>query len=68
MTEKTAFQRIVGEEAAQEMIDDLEELDPLMPEETDPEDIQAWEIAISFTTEDIPHMIEELEEIANDEG
>lgn len=68
MTENpTAFQRLIhDEEQAQEMIDDLEDLEGLVPDDEDPDDVQGWEIALSFTAEDVPYILEELEELVDD--
>jgi len=67
--EETAFQRLIaGEEQAREMMDDLEDLEGLVPEGEDPDDVQGWEIALSFDATDVPYLLEELEEITDGEG
>jgi hypothetical protein len=68
MTEETAFQRLIdGEEQAAEMIDDLNDLDGLLDEEQDPEEVDGWELAMRFSEDDIPYLLEELEEMVDGE-
>lgn len=62
----TVFQRLVNNDEVQNMIDDLEDLEGLIPEDEDPDDVQGWELALSFTAEEVPHIIEELEELTDD--
>jgi uncharacterized protein YpuA (DUF1002 family) len=59
----TAFQRLVNRSEVQRMVDELNNLHKLVPEDTEPEEIQQWEIALSFKTVDIPHLLEELKEV-----
>jgi uncharacterized protein YpuA (DUF1002 family) len=59
----TAFQRLVNGREVQKMIDELNNLYELIPDGTEPEEIQQWEIALSFKTVDIPHLLEELKEV-----
>lgn len=63
----TLFQQLVNNEEASQMIEDLRDLDELIPEGERVEDIQAWEMAVSFDETDVPRMIEELEELVDDE-
>jgi len=66
--EQSAFQRLVaGEEQAQNMIDDLNDLEGVVPDDEDPEDVDHWEIAFSFTREDVPCLLGELEELVDGE-
>jgi hypothetical protein len=65
--QETAFQRLVAdEEQAQEMIDDLENLERLVPEGEDPDDVQGWQIALSFDATDVPYLLEELRGVTDD--
>jgi len=67
-TEETAFQRLVaGEAQAQEMIDDLSDLESIVPEGESIEDIEGWELALSFDATDVPYILEELRGITDDE-
>jgi hypothetical protein len=67
-SEETAFQRLISDkEQAREMIGDLEDLEGLVPESEDIEDVQGWEIALSFDATDVPYILEELEELVDDE-
>jgi hypothetical protein len=66
--EQSTFQRLVaGEEQARDMIDDLNDLEGVVPDDEDPEDVDHWEIAFSFTREDVPHLLEELAGLVDDE-
>lgn len=65
----TALQRMISEEAqAEALLADLKDLDELAPEDEDPEDIDQWEIALSFDITDVPFIIDELEEVADGES
>lgn len=64
-SEQTVVQRLIGdEELAQNMIDDLE-IASEQVEDGEVED-ENWELALSFSKEDIPHIIEELEGVADE--
>lgn len=64
----TVFQRLVNKDEVQNMIDDLKDLEGLVPDDEDPDDVEAWEIALSFEATDVPYILEELEEVADDGG
>lgn len=61
----TTFQRLVNNDEVPDMINDLENLESLT--DKDPDVVQGWELAIGFTAEDVPSMLEELRELTNDE-
>lgn len=63
----TVFQRLVNDDEVQNMIDDLSDLEGLVPEDENPDDVKGWELALGFTAEDVPHILEELEELADAE-
>ena len=66
MNKETAFQRLIADEQqARDMINDLEDLEGLVPEGEDPDDVQGWEIALSFDVTDVPYLLEELEELVD---
>jgi hypothetical protein len=62
----TVFQRLVNKKDVPDMMADLKDLHGMIPEEDDPDDVQGYELALSFTAEDVPHILEELEELADD--
>jgi hypothetical protein len=59
MTDKTLFQQLIVEEYAEQIIEDLEGIEW---DETD-----KLEIAISITEEDVPRILDELRELADDQ-
>jgi len=63
---QTAFQRLVAEAKIDQMIDDLENLERMTPDDVPPEEIDGWEVALSFTRDDVPFMLEELRELRDD--
>lgn len=65
MTEydETLFQQLVSNDEVNKMIADLTNLENLVPDDTKMEELEGWELAISFTPEDVPRMVEELEEL-----
>lgn len=65
MTEETLLQRLVSNKKAKDILSDLKDLDETVPEDTDPEEIQRWEIALPFGLDDIPFMIDKLEEVVD---
>lgn len=63
MTERTLFQQLVTDNAVSEMIKDLNNLEALIPDDQNLEDHDGWELALTMHTEDVPRIIEELQEI-----
>lgn len=66
--EQSALQRLVTEEQAEEMIRDLDGLERTVPEDAEMEDMDRWEIALSFGVDDVDHIIAELEELVDGGG
>jgi hypothetical protein len=68
MTEidQTALQRTLDEEQAEEMLDDLENIENTVPEGADLDDIQGWKLTFTFQREDIPVLKDEVREIVDD--
>lgn len=61
MNNETALQRLIGDEQAKNLIEDLRELQQEFEDgEVDPA-IEGWELALEFGVEDIPVLIEELQ-------
>lgn len=68
MNKETAFQRLIADEQqARDMIDDLKNLEGLVPEGEDLDNVQGWELALSFDATDVPYLLEELEELVDGE-
>lgn len=68
-TDETAFQRMAPTgEGRTDLLTDLKNFDELTPEEGDREDVQSWELALSFDETDVPYLIEELEELVDGES
>jgi hypothetical protein len=65
MSEPTALQHLVSDEQAEELLDDLRDLDGLVPEDSNLPAVEGWELAIEFDINDVPLMVEELEEVVN---
>lgn len=59
----TALQRLVNGPDVEQMIEELENQYELLPEDTEPEEVQRWEIAFSFDVTDIPYILDELKEV-----
>jgi hypothetical protein len=66
MKDPTALQQIISEEGAEQLIDELENLDGLMPEGEGLPAKEGWEIAFDFDINDVPVMLEELREVVED--
>lgn len=66
MTDKTLFQQLVADTAVEQMINDLENMENLVPEGEDPEDMDGFELAITFGMKDVPALLEELRELQED--
>jgi hypothetical protein len=67
-TDQTAFQRLISDEAqAREMLNDLHNLEGLLDEGQSFDDVDGWEIAMKFTEEDVPYLIDELEDIVDEQ-
>jgi hypothetical protein len=60
MTEETAFQRLLPEEQSDlnDLLADLNDLESITP---DGEDVEGWEMSLTFTEDDVPAMVEEIE-------
>lgn len=55
----TLFQQLVNNDEVPNMISDLEDVDE--------DNVDRWELALSFTAEDLPRILEELRELDNDD-
>ena len=64
--DKTLFQQLVDNREVDQMLNDLLNLESLIPDDGEMKDVQQWGLAVSFTPEDVPRMVEELEEISDD--
>jgi hypothetical protein len=60
------FQRLVNTDEVGKMIAELKNLDRLAPEDTDPEEVDQWELAVSFRREDVPAILDELRELRDE--
>jgi hypothetical protein len=58
MTDQTLFQQLVDNDEVPQMIEDLENIDW--------NEADAIEVAISFTEDKMPRVLEELEELVDD--
>lgn len=62
MTNETALQRLIGDEQRDELLADLKDLQQQVEDgEVNPA-VEGWELALEFGVEDIPILIEELED------
>jgi hypothetical protein len=65
--ELTAFQRLLPDDESnvQELLEDLRDLENITPEGESVDDLEGWEMSLTFTEEDVPKMIEEIEEVTD---
>jgi hypothetical protein len=65
MTDLTAFQRMVPDDEAEAMLNDLRNADDLTPEGETMDSVDGLQLSLTFRSDDLPQMIEELEEITD---
>jgi hypothetical protein len=60
MSDNTAFQRLLPDEQSDlnDLLADLKDLESITP---DGEDVEGWEMSLTFTEDDVPAMVEEIE-------
>lgn len=59
MNDKTLFQQLIVDEYAEQIIEDLEGIDW--------DEFEKMEIAVSISEEDVPRILDELRELADDQ-
>ena len=69
MTDETLFQQLVNNDEVDKMLADLKDLEPeYVTNGDEAELVEHWELAITFDADDLPRIIEELEELNDDDS